>query len=173
MDELTTLRTALDQAAGVLDRVDAADLARPTPCSEWDVATLVDHLVAAPGHFTTMMRGGSPEWSATPHIADGWADAFRASSAELLDAWGSVEGDPPASPAWQCAEISVHTWDLATALGVPLDGLDQAPAEAGLAFMTQMLKPEMRQSAFGPEQPAPPGVHAYGRIAAFAGRTAP
>ena len=172
MDDLATLRTALDQAADVLDRVDAADLARPTPCSDWDVGALVDHLVAQPAHFTTMMRGEKPEWSAAPpHLDAGWADAFRASAADLLGAWDAVQGDPPTSPAWQCAEISVHTWDLATALGVPLDGLDQAPAEAGLAFMTQMLKPEMRQSAFGPEQPAPSGADAYGRIAAFAGRT--
>lgn len=172
MDDVATLRTALDQAAGVLERVDAADLARPTPCSDWDVATLVDHLLAQPGRFATMMRGGKPDWSAAPpHVDSDWAATFRASGDDLLAAWQSPGIEQAMPPSWQCAELSVHTWDLARALGVPVDGFDQAPAEAGLEFMTANLKPEMRAGAFGPEQPAPPDAPAYDRIAAFAGRT--
>jgi len=172
--DLTTLKTALDQAAGMLDRVDAGDVTRPTPCSDWDVGSLVDHLVASPGNFATMVRGERPDWSApTPHLDAGWPEAFRSSSADLLAAWDAVQGDPPTVPSWQCAELAVHTWDLGIALDAPLDGLDPAPAEEGLAFMTANLKPEMREGAFGPEQPAPAGASAYDRIAAFAGRTVP
>ncbi len=80
--------------------------------------------------------------------------------------------DSPADGAadWQCAELAVHTWDLATALGRPTDGLDPEPAERGLAFMRASLTEDRRGPAFGPEQPAPDGADAYRRIAAFAGR---
>ena len=64
----------------------------------------------------------------------------------------------------------MHDWDLATALGVGLDGLDPAVAELGLEFMRANLTDETRGGAFRPEQAAPPGAGPYDAIAAFAGR---
>ena len=103
-----------------------------------------------------------------PHHDDAVA-AFRRTADELRRAW---EANPAAQPGpdWQCAEIAVHTWDLATALGRPTGGLDADVAERGLAFMRSSLTPQVRGSAFGPERAAPEGADAYARIAAFAGR---
>jgi hypothetical protein len=50
-------------------------------------------------------------------------------------------------------------------------GLDPEVAERGLAFMQASLTPDNRGPVFGPERPAPGAADAYGRIAAFAGRT--
>jgi hypothetical protein len=69
-----------------------------------------------------------------------------------------------------CAEFAVHDWDLATALGLALDGLDPAVAELGLEFMRANLTAENRGGAFGRERPAPPGAGPYDAVAAFAGR---
>jgi len=44
MDPIGVLSRALDQASDLLDHVDVP--ARPTPCSEWDVAALAEHLVS-------------------------------------------------------------------------------------------------------------------------------
>jgi hypothetical protein len=74
-------------------------------------------------------------------------------------------------PDWQSAEIAVHTYDLAVALGRPTSELAPEVAERGLALMRANLTPENRGSAFEPEQPAPDGADVYQRIAAFAGRT--
>ena len=67
------------------------------------------------------------------------------------------------------AELAVHTYDLATALGRATADLDPEVAEEGRAFMTSSMTDEMRGDAFGPEQPAPADADAYQRIAAFAG----
>jgi uncharacterized protein (TIGR03083 family) len=166
-DDPTVLRRAVDQLAGVLDDVPSAALGEPTPCPEWTVRELVDHVVAAPARFAQLARGESVDWSATPAAGDRPAARFRANAEELLEqaAGGAVPVD------WQCAELAVHTWDLATALGRPTGDLDPEVAERGLAFMSANLTADNRGPAFGPERPAPEGADAYQRIAAFAGRS--
>jgi hypothetical protein len=89
---------------------------------------------------------------------------------DLLHAWHELEGDPPVPLEMQVAELAVHTWDLATALGYPVERLDPEVAETGLGFLRANLKPEMRSGAFGEERQAPPGSGPYAELAAFAGR---
>jgi uncharacterized protein (TIGR03083 family) len=171
-DELAVLSRGLDQATTLLGSVHDSDLTSTTPCHDWTTAELVDHLVAAPSRFAQMVRGEEVDWAApTPHVGDDRADAFRASADELLDAWGGVgDGGAAIGPDWQSAEIAVHSYDLAAALGRPTDDLDPEVAERGLAFMQANLTPDNRGHAFQAEQQAPDGADAYQRIAAFAGR---
>lgn len=172
-DQLAVLTRGLDQAATLLGSVSDTDLAGPTPCEEWTTAELVDHLVAAPAKFARMVRGEEVDWSApTPHVGDERADTFRTSADDLMDAWrGVADGDAPIGPDWQSAEIAVHTYDLATAIGHPTSALDPEVAARGLEFLQANLTPDNRSPVFHPEQPAPADADAYQRIAAFAGRT--
>lgn len=170
-DVVRVLVRALDQAGDVLDHVHADDLDKPTPCADWDVSALVDHLVATPASFLTMMRGEQPDWSATPpHLDAGWAGEFRVHADDLTHQWHELDGSPPVPAGMQVAELAIHTWDLATALGRPTAELDPEVARAGLDFLRSNLEPQMRGDAFGEERPAPPGAGPYEELAAFAGR---
>jgi uncharacterized protein (TIGR03086 family) len=169
-DAVELLARALDQTATVLATVRDDQLEAPTPCEDWTVARLVDHVVATPGHFAMMMRGERPDFSATPEAGDDRAQRFRAAGDDLLALWRAQGDEARASIDWQLAELAVHTWDLATATGQPTDGLDPDVARLGLGFMQANLTPEGRRQAFRPEQPAPEGAGPYERIAAFAGR---
>ena len=171
-DALPVLHRALDQLADLLDEVPRGALGDRTPCEQWTVQDLVDHVVAAPAKFARMVRGESIDWSLpTPPAGDDPAAAFRAHADDLLTAWR--DEDAPQGPGvdWQCGELAVHTWDLATALGRSTADLDPAVAELGAAFMRANLTEANRGPVFGPEQPAPDGADAYGRLAAFAGRS--
>jgi uncharacterized protein (TIGR03086 family) len=172
-DKLAVLVAGLDQAAVLIGSVGVDELRNPTPCDDWTTADLVDHLVAAPARFARMTRGEEVDWAAaTPPVGEDRADAFRAGADDLVEAWhGVADGDAPMDPDWQSAEIAVHTYDLAAAIGHPTGDLDPAVAERGLAFMRANLTPENRGAAFQPEQRAPDGADAYQRLAAFAGRT--
>lgn len=172
-DDLAVLRRALDQLTGLLREVPSAALGERTPCEQWTVQDLVDHIVAAPARFGQMVRGESIDWSApTPAAGDDPAGAFRSHGEDLLQAWREHEGESgPAGLDWQCAEFAVHTWDLAAALGRPTGDLDPEVAGRGLAFMQANLTDDNRGPVFGPAQPAPDGADAYQRIAAFAGRS--
>jgi uncharacterized protein (TIGR03086 family) len=170
-DSVRILIRALDQAGDVLDHVHADALLNPTPCDEWNVSALVDHLVETPRKFLAGMRREEVDWSAVPrHLENGWGPEFRNRADDLVHAWHELEGDPPMPAQWQVAELAVHTWDLATAIGMPVDRLDPEVAETGLEFMSTNLGADMRGQAFGPEQSAPPDAGPYARLAAFAGR---
>lgn len=164
------LDRALSQTSAVLAGVRDDQLATPTPCDDWTVARLVDHLVSAPTRFAAMMRGERPDFTSAPQVGTDREERFRAAGDELLDAWRSPELAARGNLAWQLAELAVHSWDLATATGQPVDSLDPEVAMVGLDFMRASLTPENRSRAFRPEQPAPEDAGAYERIAAFAGR---
>lgn len=168
---LDVLARALDQTARVLGEVRPEHLDRPTPCREWTVRRLVAHLVADPGNFVTMMRGGQPDWDAElGSLGSDPAGAFRSAAEELMVVWREQDASAVAGADWQTAEFAVHTWDLARGLGRPTDDLDPEVATRGLDFMRQGLTPENRGRAFAAEQPAPPDAPVYERLAAFAGR---
>jgi uncharacterized protein (TIGR03086 family) len=176
--DLDVLTVAVDQAAHLLGKVDESGLGASTPCSEWTLGQLVDHIVNAPSAFTSIMRGEEPDWGVTPeHVGADREQRFRAAGDELIGTWAQAGADPTTptdagqTPLdWQLAELAVHTWDLARSLHEPTGALDPLVAERGLAFMRQGLTVDNREPVFGPEQPAPPDADAYTRIAAFAGR---
>ncbi|WP_036224935.1 maleylpyruvate isomerase family mycothiol-dependent enzyme [Marmoricola sp. URHB0036] len=168
---LSVLARSLDQLGDLLGHVSAVQLDARTPCADWTLGDLADHIVAAPGKFTVMARGEQPDWSAAPqHFEKGWAPAFRSAADDLMQVVGQKDAGSM-DPAWMTAEFAVHTWDLAHALGRSTSDLDPEVAGHGLEFMRANLRAEMRGETFGPEQPAPEGGDAYDAIAAFAGRT--
>ena len=167
---VVVLSRALDQAGDVLEAVHPGDLGRATPCTDWDVAHLVAHLVADPRNLLAMARGEDVDWSAEPPlIEDGWAQEFRNRGDDLLHHWHQTPDEQAAQADFHTAELATHTWDLAQAVGYEGE-LDSEVAERGLAFMTATMKPEMRGGAFAPEREAPADADPYARLAAFTGR---
>jgi|SRR4051794_1975604 len=158
----------LDQLGDLLASVTPEDVGRATPCSKWTVADLSDHIVNSTAGMATMARGGQPDWAATTHH-DAPASALDREGRALVEALETGDGAFPEGMA--AAELAVHSYDLATALGKATAELDPEVAEVGYAFMSSSMTDEMRGDAFGPEQPAPANADAYQRIAAFAGRS--
>lgn len=164
----TTVTRGLDQLGSLLGAVTPEDAGRPTPCSEWTVADLSDHIVNSVAGMATMAQGGEPDWAASTHHDEPVA-ALDREGRTLIDALAAGSGSFPEGMA--AAELAVHAYDLTTALGQDTGALDAEVAEAGYAFMSASMTDDMRGDAFGPEQPAPADADAYQRIAAFAGRT--
>src|SRR3954467_13476028 len=135
-DDPAVLRRGLDQLAGLLEDVPGGARGDPTPCPQWSVQDLVDHIVAAPSRFARLVRGEAVAWSATPSAGGEPAAQFRSHAEDLLRAV-SDDAAPggPVAVDWQCAERAVHTWDPGTAIGRSTGNLDAEVAERGLAFM--------------------------------------
>ena len=170
-EPVDVLAHALAQAGDVLALVPLEELGRPTPCGEWTVHELADHLSAAPEHFLQQMRGEEVDWTERADVVDGgWATYFRTYAGDLLNHWHDEPADQAGKADWQSAEVGVHTWDLVQALGLEF-ALDDEVAERGLAFIQQALTSDNRGDAFAPAVEVPEGAGAYERLAAFAGRT--
>ena len=169
-ESVDVLSRALDQTVDVLSAISSDQLSDPTPCGDWDVASLVAHVVAAPRNFVTMATGGKPDWSAEPPLPDDWTAEFRSAADELMRLWGEAgESASPQAVDWQTAEFAVHTWDLVRATGQSRD-LDPEVAQRGFDFMSSALTPENRGEAFGPAVTVADDAPIYDRLVAFAGR---
>lgn len=170
-DPVSMLSAALEQVAGLLDDVRVDQLTQPTPCKDWTVRELVAHLIGDTKTFVQMIQGEEPDWSVHTQVVDAdFAGAFRSGAATLIDAWRQQPEAAQAGADWQTAEYVVHAWDLATAIGRPVEDLDPDLVAPGLAFMRANLTDDNRGGAFGAEQPAPADASPYDQIAAFAGR---
>jgi uncharacterized protein (TIGR03086 family) len=182
-DTLALLERALDQTAAIIAAIPASQSGLPTPCSDWDVRALVHHLTGQDlRNFLVTARGETTNWQVpADELGEDWAAGFRDRAGALMTAWRTADLDrPTALPGGgqaplrsradqQITELAVHAWDLVKATGQNAD-LDPALAEHALAWSRQMLKPEHRGRAFGPEVAVSPDAPAYDRLAAWFGR---
>ncbi|HET6952608.1 MAG TPA: TIGR03086 family metal-binding protein [Acidimicrobiales bacterium] len=169
-----------DLIAGVTP--DQAD--RPTPCPDYDVATLVNHLCGWIRVFAAGVQGKPYEGDPGAHEAGpDPAAEFRAAAADLVDGWrargfdGAVSltgaGEVPARMALNMTlmEYLTHGWDLAVATGQPVP-FTEAEAEETLARAEQTLPPQYRGEGmpFGDAVPVEGDAPAVDRLVGFMGR---
>jgi uncharacterized protein (TIGR03086 family) len=130
---LDRYRVAGAAFGGVLRRVRADQWSAPTPCTEWDVRHLVNHMCRGNLNYAALVAGGSGSDFLRLRDADALGEnpilayaesveictaAFRAEGAldRIVDyPLGRVTGR--AALAIRTADTTIHTWDLARAIG--------------------------------------------------------
>ncbi|EME98224.1 TIGR03086 family protein [Streptomyces mobaraensis NBRC 13819 = DSM 40847] len=178
------LRRAVAQLAAVTAEVRPERLTDPTPCAEYDVKGLLQHLVGAARALAGVAAAGGFKRSGplpTPQVADdGWGAAVAEAGDRLAAAWDdesllTAKYDVPwgKSPghgvvSFLVLELVTHTWDLNQALGRPVT-LDPELSELALK-VAETLPPEGKEGAFGAARPAPEGADVHTRLAARTGR---
>ncbi|MGN6160824.1 MAG: TIGR03086 family metal-binding protein [Marmoricola sp.] len=166
----TDLSALLESLSDLMSATATADPASPTPCAEWSLSELADHIAGNTVNFAVAAEGGQPDWSSPADIGPDAAAAFQSAAARLRAA--IADGVSEQVVAMASAELATHTWDLTRALGRTTTDLPPGAAERGLSFMRSGFESSGRGEYFGPEQPAPDGADAYTKLAAYAGRDA-
>ena len=151
----------------------------PTPCTEWDVRRLVEHLTGMNLVFEAILRDAPPPTrTADGEHRDDPAAAFRTSAAALVLAFvapGALERElaGPLGSATGAERLQIrvydllaHGWDLAQATGQPED-----VAERSLSFARTQVLDTSRAGRFAPAREVAPEAPALERLAAFLGRT--
>src|SRR5437764_574714 len=96
MDAVRLLARAQEWTGDVVAGVREEDLQKPTPCAEWDVAMLLDHLIADLDTFNRVSSGEPLDLvtGIDPKVPDnaggGWpdpTDRFAHLAAESRDIW--------------------------------------------------------------------------------------
>jgi uncharacterized protein (TIGR03086 family) len=178
MDPLVAHRRAQDTFAHVLVNVTPDHLSSPTPCPEWDVRALIDHVIA--GNQRVVLRAGGqvaalPEDLVAAHRSSAKvAQETFAGPQALTRTYQLPIGELPGTAfiELRTSDLLVHAWDLAIATGQPTD-LDPELAEYVLAFSKQMMnRPGLRgdDRPFGEEQRCGDERPAADRVTAFLGR---
>ncbi len=182
------LAEALELSGRLVAGVEPDQWELATPCTEWNVRQLVDHLVVGQQLFARVL-GGEPFEQAVAAVREAHgglrndpAASYDASARELLAAFddpGVLErlvrvpfGTVPGAVALhlRIIECLVHGWDLATALGLPFDP-PAALVEREIAVTGPLLgqvPPE--RHVFAPSRPPAASAPPIEQLVAMLGR---
>ncbi len=176
----------LAQTESIVAAVRPEQLGDATPCTDYDVRTLLSHIVGGIKRCAVVGEGGNVY--ASPSMVDGvaddgWQEAYQEATARAVavwadDArldtivtvpWGTVPGRVALSGYVQ--ETLMHGWDLATATGQQTE-LDPELATWTLALAQRILPPEPRggEIPFGPVVPVGAEAGVYAQLAGWLGR---
>jgi uncharacterized protein (TIGR03086 family) len=179
------LTDAADAAARTVNNVTPAELGGPTPCTEWDVRALLNHLILWTSYSLERRAEGesvAPElmehdFAAAPDFS---AD-YRAQLDRALAAWADpavwdseldlMGTKTPASEVGGLiiAELVLHGWDLATATGQDYAVSDRA-AEAALRAVEANAGLFRQYKGFAEPVPMAADATARDRVLALSGR---
>jgi uncharacterized protein (TIGR03086 family) len=178
------LRSIVPTVVGLVDRIGSDQLANTTPCDDFDVHGVLDHMITGGTAFAAGFLG-QPIQPPPPPAVYGRVPAteFRDAMTKLLDAiespgaldrsidtpFGTMTGGELAGLV--ALDGMVHTWDLSVATGIHVE-IDAEVVAAIAEFAQQAVSEEVRATgAFGPAIDAPDDAAPLEALAAFTGRT--
>jgi uncharacterized protein (TIGR03086 family) len=184
MDLVKAHDHALDVTEAIVANVRPEQFGLPTPCDEFDVRTLLCHMIAGNERFAVVATGEPIE--SRPAMAsfaeDDAAAAYRSSAGAVSAAWhdpaalerparlpiGEVPGE--VALAIHTVETIVHGWDLARATGQPTEIEPELCAVAWEA--SKGIGDDLRGAGrpFGPVVFVPPTASDTARLVAWLGR---
>ena len=158
--------TKVEGAAGKLDE--------PTPCEQWNVRTLLDHMLDTQTYFLWTARGqkATPPSPTPPSlVGDDPVGEFTAMQADLIAAYsedGAVEANPMGIGI-AFSDMLLHGCDLARATGQD-DTMPDGLAEASYETVHGNISDENRAGVFGPEIAVGSDASAQEKLLGFTGR---
>jgi uncharacterized protein (TIGR03086 family) len=185
MNAHAEMTSAAAETARIVAGVAPGQLADPTPCTDWDVRALLNHIILWTAYSAEQRaHGGSvaEELMSKDFAADpGFADDYAAQVAKALAAWSdqaawdrelNVMGS--ATPAADVAELLIaetvlHGWDLAVATGQKYR-CDDATAAVVLRAVAAQAELYRQYQGFADPVTVADDAPAFDRALALSGR---
>jgi uncharacterized protein (TIGR03086 family) len=186
-DLYSALRTAAAETVRVVQGIkdEPAVLDAPTPSAEWDLRTVVNHLILWTAHtFALRADGGAVPagWYDRDFTAEpGWAAAYAEQVDTALAAWSDPQvwqrempmgdsGVPAAAIAGMILlEFTLHGWEAAQGSGQSYR-LDETTAAAVLGQVEQWAEMFRQYGGFGESRPVAADASTFDRALALSGR---
>jgi len=187
MENVELMKQVIATTDGVVKGTAATQLDLPSPCTEWTVRGVMNHITGGATMFAVCVEQGSVPDDMLGQLMSGdnlgadYVASWEAASSRAIAAFeapGALDktvklpfGEMPAGVAVNIAifDVLTHAADIATATGQTIG--NTALVETALEYGHQMVGPELRAPGiFDPEQTAPEGATATTRLLAFAGR---
>jgi len=187
VDTVELMKQVVIATDGVVRGTDDSQLALQSPCTDWTVRDVINHITGGATMFAVCVEQGSVpdellgQLMGGDNLGDDYVQSWETAAARAIAAFdipGVLEkmvklpfGEMPAGVALNIAvfDVLTHAADIATATGQTID--NDALVESALELGHQMIGPELRApGVFGDEQPARPDAPPVERLLAFAGR---
>jgi uncharacterized protein (TIGR03086 family) len=158
-----------DKVRGATDQLDAA-----TPCDDWDVRTLLNHMLDTQRYFLASARG---EEAALPNreppqtLSDHPDVDFDSMRRDVLDVFGDPEVQEKTGPALGIAfsDQLLHGWDVARATNQDTT-MPEGLAQAAYDTIHGRFTDEQRKGVFKLEVEVGDGASVQDRLLAYTGR---
>lgn len=155
-----------------------------TPCEDWTVGRLINHML---GTVEAMRRVGAGEsldpddpWgTGGDHLSEHWQSDLAELLSRFADAWQqpaswegeAMDGAMPRALVGDMGfvEVMLHGWDLARASGQDVE-YDDAAAERAREVMEKIGADGRRYGAFGDQVEVPDGAPPFAHALGMAGR---
>ncbi len=149
---------SISMVGDVVSKVKTDDMTKPTPCEEWDVRALLNHIINEVAWVEPLLQGKTIEEVGTTLDGDLAAEdpgaAWHTYAEPAESAVNTIPGDTTVhlsyadKPARDYenevgGDVIMHGWDLAQAIGVPY-AIDETTAQAILDGIKEMI-PMARQ----------------------------
>ncbi|WP_149264519.1 TIGR03086 family metal-binding protein [Actinomadura sp. K4S16] len=186
MDIRSQMMPAAEAAARIVLETPEGELDAPTPCPDWDVRALLNHLILWNARGGTAARRLPPAGPAEDHdftAEPGWAERFAEQARRTAEAWQdpgawegntSLTGNKEGMPAGFIAgivfgECVLHGWDLAVAIGRE-PSFPTPVVEAAWEQLVSTAEISRKYGALGPEVPVPEDAPLLDRVIGLSGR---
>lgn len=183
MDDIDLLERVLDKTRTVIEGVTPDQHDQPTPCRNYDVRDLLNHMTGWVQSFAAGANGSTFDGDPSAHVAgDDPATEFRSAATQVVEGWrahgvdrdvGIMGGDMPGQMVLNMTimEYLTHGWDLAIATGQPIPYSAEEATQA-LERAQGTLPPQFRGEGqpFGDIVDVPDTAPAIDRFVGFLGR---
>jgi uncharacterized protein (TIGR03086 family) len=181
------MERVLGQADRIVQKIEPSQMGNATPCTEWSVRDVINHMVGGTTMFAECVENGSVaderlgELMGGDNVGDDPKGAFSAACKRAIATFGKPGamdqtvklpfGEMPAGVALNIGimDVTTHMCDIAKATGQKVG--DTELLEIALEAGKQLIGPDFRvPGMFDAEQTAPEGASAEDKLLAFAGR---
>ena len=182
MDPIERIEKATANTSTIVRNVKADQLSNPTPCSEFDVKLLLNHMIGGLDMLRNAAAGNEAKMPEGDQLGDNPGATYDERRAKLLDTlkadagvlekgwkmpFGELPGQMMASIAF--VEHVTHGWDLAKATGQDTTIPEPLLSEA-VEVVTPMDTMWRMPGVCGPKVEVPESASPTDRFAGFMGR---
>lgn len=177
MEPRDQLEQLMPLLGALVSTLTPGELTAATPCAEFTVQGVLEHMVAGGAAFAAAYRGDEPHEFDTTDLLPAWEQAMT-ELADAIMAAGALDrtiaapfGNVPGSDFARFVALDglVHGWDIATATGKPYAPPDELVAAVD-RFARQTLDPLRDGQTFAAAVAAPADAPPIVRLAAYTGR---
>jgi uncharacterized protein (TIGR03086 family) len=182
-NRIPTLQTMLDKTLTLMEGTAQTDYDRPTPCGEYDVLAVMEHVAVWAPVFAAAVNDTRVDFDPTTFVVGSERIKVFASASDSMmaglkangfDRMMTMTSDPLPGEFvlnMMLMEYIGHGWDIAQATGRALPYTDHEAAVA-LTAAQAIIQPQYRGTGmFGQEADAGPNPSNLDKLAAFLGRS--
>ncbi|MBI2371284.1 MAG: TIGR03086 family protein [Deltaproteobacteria bacterium] len=170
--------TEVQETRRIVAAVTPDQLTTPTPCSEWDVQALLNHMNGSANYLTTFLTGSGPAGATGSTSALDAYDAATGAALKAAKAPGALEkknqgpmGEMTGAQMMSFAFVDffIHGWDLAKATGQNAT-LNPKLIEPCHNIVAPAIEFARQAKAFGPEVKVPADARPQDKLLGLTGR---